>query len=158
MNKKLSYIVIFGIIYLLTYIGFFFFVGLKEPASKEQINSPYLMINELRIPVEVVDTPEKRTLGLSYRESLASDSGMLFVMPSRRVSSFWMKEMRFPLDIIWIDGDKIVNLSQDLPPGGPQPKNSYSSLYPVDQVLEVNGGFAEKNGIKIGDQVIFEIK
>lgn len=158
MNKNYPYILLALFLCLGVYLGFrFFSVSESRIDISDKANS-YLTINNLRIPVEVVDTPEKRTLGLSYRESLASDSGMLFVMPGRRVSSFWMKEMRFPLDIIWIDGDKIVNLSQDLPPGGPQPKNSYSSLYPVDQVLEVNAGFAEKNGIKVGDQVIFEIK
>jgi len=113
-----------------------------------------LSINNIEIPVEMVDTAESRRLGLSYRESLDEGSGMLFDMKASAITSFWMKDMNFPLDIIWIDGDKIVNISKNLPSAGTHPSISYSSELPVDFVLEVNGGFCDKEGIETGDIII----
>ncbi|MCX6796303.1 MAG: DUF192 domain-containing protein, partial [Candidatus Falkowbacteria bacterium] len=91
--------------------------------------------------------------GLSYQKTLGENGGMLFIFPDYQVRSFWMKDMNFPLDIIWIKDDKIVKISANLAPEGNQPKNIYSSDEPVNYVLEVNAGFCGKNKIKIGEQI-----
>ena len=148
-----------SLIFLIVFLGIIAYSVTSEHGGGENHvqGSPYLEINNIKIPIEIVDTEETRRLGLSYRESLEKDSGMLFVMPSKQVSSYWMKDMNFPLDIIWIDGERIVNISRDLPPGGSHPDISYSSDLPVDYVLEVNGGFCDKSGIKIDDRMVFNI-
>ena len=80
---------------------------------------------------------------------------MLFVFSDKQERIFVMRNMYFPLDIIWIDGDKIVNISKNLLPKGPRPEVFYHSDAPVDYVLEVNAGLADKFNFKIGDKVNF---
>lgn len=81
---------------------------------------------------------------------------MLFVFAEKDIKSFWMKDMNFPLDIIWLNGEKIVKISHNLPPEGRQPTNTYSSGVPVDYVLEVPAGFCDTNKIKEGNTVFYK--
>jgi len=115
----------------------------------------FVDINNKRIQVEVVDTAEAQYRGLSNRENLCQDCGMLFVFGDKQMRTFVMRDMKFSLDIIWIDEDKIIKIDKSLLPEGPDPINKYSSKEPVDYVLEVEAGFADKNNIKIGDEVNF---
>src|SRR3989338_5042145 len=67
-----------------------------------------IRISNVKIKAELADTPEKRALGLSGRETLGNDEGMLFVFDEPNTRQFWMKNMNFALDIIWIDENKKV--------------------------------------------------
>lgn len=118
---------------------------------------PVVKINNITIPVEISDTPAKQVQGLSDRAELDSESGMLFIFPDKRIRQFWMKNMHFPIDIIWINDDKIVNISKNLPPEGELPDKTYSSESDVNYVLEVNAGFCDGNGIKTGDKIIHDL-
>lgn len=104
---------------------------------------------------EVADTESKRQLGLMFREGLPEKQGMLFVFEREDKYSFWMKNMRLSLDIIWINKDKrIVDISLNVPPC----KDSCKGFIPKEKakyVLEVSAGFTEKNRVKIGDGVDF---
>lgn len=123
----------------------------------ERLPDKYVRINDRVVSVEIADTPEKQIKGLSNHAPLAENQGMLFVFANKDVKTFWMKEMRFALDIIWIDDNKIVNISHNLPPEGIRPEKLYSSNYPVNFVLEVNAGWAANNDVKIGDEVLVKI-
>ena len=117
-----------------------------------------ICVDETEIPVEIADTFQKRQKGLSERESLAEGEGMLFVFAQKDIQPpFWMKKMRFAIDIIWIDDNKIVQINEDVPAPEPGTPNSelkfYSPNQPIDYVLEVNAGFVDENNIKIGDEV-----
>jgi hypothetical protein len=101
----------------------------------------------------LADTPEKRYQGLSGRESLCPDCGMLFTFPSRSAQTFVMRKMNFPLDIIWISGEKVTKIDENLLPEGSEPKKHYESPGPVDYVLEVNAGFSKASNLKINDIV-----
>lgn len=111
-------------------------------------------INDRIIKVEIADTAELRYRGLSERKSLCEDCGMLFIFPDKAARTFVMRNMNFPLDIIWIDGDEIKKISKNLPPEGENPAIIYSSEFPVNYVLEVNGGYTDKNAIFTGDKVV----
>lgn len=115
----------------------------------------FVTINNKKINAEIADTDIKRYNGLSYRENLCIDCAMLFVFADREERTFVMRNMYFPLDIIWIDGDKIVAISKNLLPEGKQPIKFYHSDTPVNYVLEVNAGLADKYDFKIGDKVNF---
>lgn len=121
----------------------------QSPVTKQ------VQINGSKLNVEIADTQEKRAKGLSGRESLASDSGMLFVFPESSKHSFWMKGLSFPLDFVWIRGDKVVSVLQNVPPPAQgQPDSSLPIYQPnveVDKVLEVNAGSIQRLNIKIGD-------
>lgn len=116
-----------------------------------------IKIGSVDIPVEIADTPAKRSLGLGQRSSLNANNGMLFVFEAKGVSpNFWMKDMQFPLDFIWIANGMIVKIDRYVSnqPGVPDAQlKVYSPGQPVDYVLEVNAGFADKNNFFVGEAV-----
>ncbi len=104
--------------------------------------------------VEVSDTQELLEKGLSGHSPLSSDEGMLFVFQKPNFYGFWMKEMNFPIDIIWISSDlKINTIEKSLSP------SSYPKIfYPVGKslyVLEISAGQSETLGLKVGDSLKF---
>ncbi len=114
-----------------------------------------IQINGSKLNVEIADTQSKRAKGLGGRESLASDSGMLFIFPQPSRYSFWMKGLSFPLDFVWVKGDQVVNVLQNIPPPSPGQADSALPVYQpdveVDKVLEVNAGTIQRLNIKVGD-------
>lgn len=125
---------------------------LQVPVEKQ------IQINGSKLNVEIADTQSKRNKGLGGRNSLASDSGMLFVFPDLSKHSFWMKGLSFPLDFVWIRGDKVVSILQNVPPPLPGQADSSLPVYQpsteVDKVLEVNAGVIERLNIKVGDVLV----
>ena len=112
-------------------------------------------IRNIRIPVVVVDTEPLRTQGLSGREILPPDSGMLFIMDTIAKHGIWMKDMHFSIDIIWTDDSgRVVTI---VPNAAPE---SYPNIFyadaPARYVLEVNAGFAAEHGISVGDTMTTE--
>lgn len=101
--------------------------------------------------VEVARTGQELSKGLGERNAIGSD-GMLFVLPGRDVARFWMQGMRFDLDFVWIDGNKIISLTPRISAGS---KEIYSSSGAVTHVLELPSGDIAKRGIKIGDEIRF---
>lgn len=102
--------------------------------------------------VEVADTLEKRTLGLGERDALCQRCGMLFVFPEPIQSSFWMKGMRFPIDIIWfnsMDG-RIVHIEQNI---SADAQSIFTTPESADRVLEINAGQVDQFGIREGERV-----
>lgn len=113
-----------------------------------------MRVGGANVALEIADTVGKQRQGLSGRASLPENQGMYFPMgePSRYV--FWMKDMQFPLDIIWIRDGRIVDISENVPyPVGDHVPVSVQSKEPASGVLEVNADFTEKHGTKIGDTV-----
>ncbi|MEK7609259.1 MAG: DUF192 domain-containing protein [Patescibacteria group bacterium] len=119
-------------------------------------DSPYVEINGVEIPVEVVKTQAEVEKGLSGRASLDSKRGMLFIFSQPDYYRFWMPDMNFPIDIIWINENQIVGISPDVSNEfDPTNPKFYTPPRPADRVLEVNAGFAVGNDIKVGDSIIF---
>lgn len=112
-----------------------------------------LSIGEKTIAVEIADSQSELTKGLSYREVLEADTGMYFELGERRQVSFWMHEMRFPLDIIWIDNGMVVGVEENAPVPTSDNTPTFTSPTAVTNVLEVNSGFVQENNIKVGDRV-----
>jgi uncharacterized membrane protein (UPF0127 family) len=112
----------------------------------------------IRVAVDVVETPALRERGLSGRAALAEHEGMLFLFPTPKIQSFWMKEMNFAIDILWIRDGRIVGISPDLPPPPRMLMQlpRYASPEPCDVVLEVRAGQAKRWGLAIGDPVRVE--
>ncbi|MFH1366871.1 MAG: DUF192 domain-containing protein [Patescibacteria group bacterium] len=117
-----------------------------------------LEINGAKINAEIAKSQAEKIKGLSNRDELASDRGMIFVYDQEEIPSFWLKETRFPLDIIWIKDDVIVDLTENAPiDAGPNFK-TYSPKTAVTRVLEVNAGFCQKQGIAVGQKVLYSKK
>ncbi len=113
-----------------------------------------LMVGRAMIKAEIVSSAADVKQGLSDRESMDQDKGMLFELVYRDIHPFWMNRMHFPLDIIWIDGDTVVEIGSDLPPPrfGEIPF-TYTPKTDADRVLEVNAGVAKEAGLKVGDVI-----
>lgn len=142
MKKRKFFILLIAVILSL----FILFIISKAKAS-------YIKIGGNKINVEIVDTDKTRYRGLSGRKYLCDDCGMLFVFDNSGKRDFAMRNMNFPLDIIWIKENKIVKIDKNLLPEGNNPTNIYSSVEPVDTVLEVNALFCDEKGIKEGEEV-----
>ena len=125
--------------------------GIESDISKVRIG-----IKEFK--VEVAGTPLARSEGLSLRDSLGLEEGMLFLFKDSGKHGFWMKDMKFAIDIVWIQGDRIVGFKKN---AQPEPEKSMFNLTTyrppteVDKVLEINAGLVDQYGIGVGDKVEF---
>ena len=119
-------------------------------------NEP-LSIDSATFTVEIASTALEQTRGLSFRPSLDTNSGMLFIFGGGSVQSFWMKDMNFPLDMVWISGNTVVGFAQNVPApaSGTQlwELPVYVSPGNTDKVLEVSAGTVAKYNISVGDAV-----
>jgi len=115
-------------------------------------------IGDVKIRAEIADTLIKRTKGLMFKKILPENEGMLFIFDNEGYHSFWMMNMSFPIDIIWINKEKkVVDISKNTQPC----KLSCSTYKPKEKaiyVLEVKANFTEKHGVKIGSSLKFELK
>lgn len=129
----------------------------NPPTVQTQISGKSVVtISNHQVKVEVADTIESRAKGLGGRESLPANDGMLFVFPQPDKYGFWMKDMKIPLDFIWIRNHEVVEITHDVyyqPNVLDAVLTIYRPAQPVDQVLEVNAGWAAENNIKVGDSV-----
>lgn len=151
-----QFVIIFTIVFLgvgLTayWLGF----GRQVQNRKAQI-----VLRGHAFDIEVAETIAARTQGLSGRASLDEGTGLLFLFRSPGNYGFWMKDMNFPIDILWFRGTKLVGIEKSAPP--PTPETTLFGLkvyYPpedVDRVLELPAGTAERYGFAPGD--IYEFR
>ncbi|RJP44853.1 DUF192 domain-containing protein [Candidatus Parcubacteria bacterium] len=128
----------------------FYFKRFPNPPLKRA----RLLLRDIPFEVELASRPMERARGLAGREGLARSAGMLFVFHSPGTHGFWMQGMNFPLDIVWIRGNRVVGFSENLEPpkGEIFPRSSYPPG-PVDRVLEISAGLVSELGLAAGDPV-----
>ncbi len=120
------------------------------------VDSVYFERGAIVVSVEVAQSATDQQRGLMGREGLSDGSGMLFIFDSEAQHNFWMKNVNFPIDIIWIDSDfRIVDITMGAVPCVVEPCPFYSPGVPARYVLEVPSGFASENGVEFGDVVGF---
>lgn len=155
------------ILALITVLTIFVFVNkYRDFASYDQSNQADITNSEItdrvriadhEIFVEIADTAELQAKGLAGREYIAKDRGMLFVLTPDTLSTFWMKGMLMPIDIIWINDGKIVQIDSNISPprlGVPDRQlELFRSKVPVDYVLEVGANISSELGLTTGDLV-----
>lgn len=148
MKKKLLLLVCASALLVIS-IKFFPYHCNSDACSTLSVEQKEVSIGNINIKVEVADTESLREQGLSGRSGLADGSGMLFVFQEMGKYGFWMKDMNFPIDIIWIQGNKVADIDQSVSP------DTYPQIfYPevdVNFVLEAPSGFAKDKGLKVGD-------
>lgn len=148
MNRK------FWLFWLALLLVFTFLRFLTLPKELDWSSRVRLKIGQAEVLADVARTAKEREAGLSGRSGLGDDEGMLFVFDQPGYYPFWMKEMKFPIDIIWISEDlEIVDISSNLSPDSfPQ---TFRSQRPVLYVLEVERGFVSQNQVGLGRSVFF---
>jgi len=107
--------------------------------------------------VEIADTKQEKERGLMNRETLEIEKGMLFIYKTEDIYSFWMKNTKIPLDIIWINENfKVVSIFPNAQPCETEECESIRPLKKAKYVLEINGGLATEKGIELHDFVQFK--
>lgn len=146
----LAYGVLVIVVIILAFAKFNGSISFPSFASK-----PTATINNQKYNVEIANDDKKRQDGLSNRKSLGEKDGMIFLFPKKEKLSFWMKNTLIPLDIIFIDNDKIVHIAKNA-----KPEKEVKGVLPIyttpvnaDKVLEINGGQVDKYKFKNGDKV-----
>ncbi len=162
MNKKNIFAFVVVIIFFL--VGFLWVQRLNKQPVVTQIpiaqipeNITSVEIGGQKVKVDLALTEAEQEQGLSGRPSLLPNTGMLFVFPSPLKPLFWMKDMNFPIDMIWITEDmKVDYIENDATP------ESYPATFGpgvndgnAEYVLEVPNGFAAQNNLKVGDSIQF---
>lgn len=137
-------------------VGFIGAIGLGLIFANSSDNKPSATINGQRLNLEVIASPEAQAKGLSGREAIGEDEGMLFVFQDTSEHCMWMKDMRFSIDMIWLDGTKrVVHMAKNVSPRT-YPKN-FCSQWPSKYVLETAAGKSEELGLRRGQQVQLEL-
>ena len=126
----------------------------STPAGSEII--PLKLPSGKVLQVEVMTTPEQRSMGLMFRRSLPEDRGMLFVFEQSDFYSFWMKNCRFAIDIVWLDEERrVVHVAEAVPPCRRDPCPTYQTLRRALYVLELNAGQATREKALVGSTLEF---
>lgn len=130
------------------------FIGDTRNQSYQRAN---LLVNGYQVHVLIAKTVKQINVGLAIKNNLRANEGMLFVLPKENTYRFWMKDMKFPLDIIWLDDNKVVrHIASDLPPC---PKQGECPFYTPGQsypyVLEVSPGFAKQHHIIVNQTKVY---
>ena len=144
--QKVLILILFLVLVLVLFFGFF------QKKKQGQV-----CFNNYCFDVEIAQTSAQKAKGLMFRESLKGNQGMLFVFKTEKKHSFWMKNVSFPLDIIWINANKkVVFVSYDSEPCYNNSKCiAIQPTASAKYVLEINGGLAKKIGVKEGSQLVF---
>jgi uncharacterized membrane protein (UPF0127 family) len=127
--------------------------------SNTTSNKINIKVNGVNLEADLALSVEEQAKGLSIKDNLKPDEGMLFPYDSPRILSFWMKDMKFPIDILWLNADKeVVHIEENLQPCSPfLPCPSYSPDVQAQYVLETVAGFSSANGIIEGTPVLFDL-
>lgn len=135
-------------------------IFLMNSWRKQTIHEPITMlpvqVGTIFFQVEIADEPSEYTHGLADRDRLLPNSGMLFLLPGRYRPVFWMKGMKFPLDILWIRDNHVIDMQSEVPVAKTAQLPTYSPKEEVDMVLEIPSGTIKNSAIHIGDGLNYD--
>lgn len=127
----------------------------RQPSIKS--DEPQISIDSKNFKLLLAKSEDEQIKGLSNREAIDQNTGMLFIFKEKDFYPFWMKNMKFPIDIIYISDNKVVDIYQNVKPQENETDTSKIRIYrpkeKANYVLEMNAGKAKENNIKIGDEV-----
>jgi hypothetical protein len=161
-NKKL--LITLGTIFLFIFATFLYKNFIKTPIYHTECGNyseKDISIGIQNVKAIIADNECKWVLGLSGKDGLKDNEGMFFMFDREDIYTFWMKDMKFPLDIIWINADyKIVGIEKNVSPdtyiaSNPQKSEYFGKNYIAQYVFELPAGYSDKSGVKIGDKIKF---
>jgi len=158
VNKKMSMQklkkIIIGLCALIVTPVILIMLVLYQPSLKMNTVTFETSKGDVVVNTEIADSIIKHQVGLMNRTELGQDAGMLFIFSGESPRTFWMKNTLIPLDMIFVDSKlRVVNITKNAKPCNTIACELYPSGVPAMYVVEVNGGFADKKGIKIGDKI-----
>ena len=156
-HNKFIYLVFFIAVITATY--FLFIKKPSDPDFKKEGDVTFFRKNDkqdiVHIDVEVANNNNDRMKGLMFRREMDEDHGMLFIFEAPDMQSFWMRNTILPLDIMFIDSVGVIDTIYRRTT--PYSEKSIPSRRRVQFVVEVNGGWSDKHGIKEGDLIEFNV-
>jgi uncharacterized membrane protein (UPF0127 family) len=133
-------------------------LAVSAPASATPKVTPLTLPSGKVLQVEVMVEDADRAMGLMFRPSLPEDRGMLFIFERPDFYGIWMKNCRFPIDILWLDEERrVVHLAERTPPCTADPCPVYEPLRKAVYVLELNAGVAKREKAVVGSALSFEL-
>ncbi|HOF50615.1 MAG TPA: DUF192 domain-containing protein [Candidatus Colwellbacteria bacterium] len=154
-TRKMIFLAVLIVVLIFLWIAFYYF--LQDIGQVREIEAVIYRggAEKATLKLETATDPISQAKGLSGRDKLQGIDGMLFVFDSDEPRVFWMAGMRFSLDIVWIKDNAVIGIEYDVPPyksseGMPE---FYESPGPVDKVLELPAGEAERIDLQIGDRL-----
>lgn len=138
-------VLILGILILFTVIFW------ANSESKSKI--PTAEVKGRVFSLYLATSPTEQEVGLAKFDRIEDNQAMLFVFKTPAYYSFWMKNMKFPIDIIFIKGNTIIDIFENVPVVKSGELPVYTPKGKADKVLEMNSGLTKKYGIKVGDKV-----
>jgi len=137
----LAVVILFGVVV---------YAQVADKNSKTDI----LQINGQSFSLQIAKTDQQRELGLGNRTSLPADQGMLFIFPQVQPECFWMKDMHFSLDMVWVNKNKqVVYIKHNVSPS--TYPDSFCPVQPVAYVIELNAGTTDTTGMRVGEALDF---
>jgi uncharacterized protein len=131
--------------------------GAIAPLAAAQV-IPIRLPSGRQLSAELMLTDEERALGLMFRKELPQDRALLFVFDQPAFESFWMKNCRFPIDMVWLDSERrVVHVAESVPPCKRDPCPSYRPLRRALYVVEMNAGQARRERVRIGAAIEFTL-
>ena len=110
------------------------------------------------LQVELMIKDEDRAMGLMFRPSLPLDRGLLFIFDDVHFHGIWMKNCRFPIDIVWLDEEhRVVHVAEAVPPCKAEPCPVYTPMKKAAYVVEINAGQARREKAILGSRLQFEL-
>jgi uncharacterized membrane protein (UPF0127 family) len=148
VRKTLILLLVLGVLFLA--------LGCDGEGSEEQAAFPTAILPDgWAVQVRLATTPEEQERGLMFVEHLPDDRGMLFIYEADGIRTFWMRNCKLPLDLIWVsDNGSVVDITPDTPPCPGDPCPTYSPGRPARYTLEVRAGLAAEHGVQVGDQIL----
>jgi len=142
---------------LIFFLTLFLVAGCNEKNDKHD-KLTNIEIGKEIIRVEIADSPRKWELGLSYKDTLPKNHGMLFVFPDERRRVFWMRGCNFDIDLAYIESDgtisEIITMKKEPLDTPLDSLKTYLSQSPtIKYALEMTGGWFEENNIKTGTKI-----
>ena len=127
------------------------FAGSDENGQAADGDVVTVRVGGVPVVAQVAATDGSRTRGLAGHRRLEAGEGMLFVFDGAGGHDFWMQGVDFPLDMIWIRGDRVAGVTRRAPPEAQSGRRLFPSPGPIDRVLEVPGGWAARESVRAGD-------
>lgn len=155
MKRALAYAAVMAALVVILVAAGNFFQYHQQVKNSSNTQIADLRILQLRgesIRVSIADTDATREKGLGGRSGLASDEGMLFIFPKDGIYAFWMKDMQFSIDIVWLSAEgRVVYIAQNVSPST-YPRD-FVPESPARYVLELPAGYCLSHGVQVGDIV-----
>ncbi|MDP2671365.1 MAG: DUF192 domain-containing protein [bacterium] len=145
--------ILLGLFLILTVLVSLYLTFQTSKPTTTKGETHLLKIGSQQISVEIADSHEKIVRGLSGQAELKADTGMYFVFKERSRQTFWMKDMLFSIDIIWIDQGKVIGVEKSAPVPTGTSIPIFSSPDKVTEVLEIPAGFFDQKNLQLQDPV-----